>query len=1624
MSSFPGGRGYFSETEKDHPFVSKAVSLAKMVGIVAAGVTIARPLLARYGGTVSKVLLDGARSLNLGGGYGPTVGNFLEFGTSRETRGLYKFATDLRRGVETSKLHTLRAGHIENGLLSYMTDESKDVLAKSPEARTGLKRLVGRYSGYDKPEELERLITTKSHLEQFHKATQKLGIQFKLPEQGRLTGLRDILQDAARGMYDISTTATELDELIGFTSPTLGRANSKQIIQALQHVHQQEQKTTTALGKIFGVDKDRHITWGRITGAKKDVRLAGQLERALQAMGYKAPEDAQGATPFLDATFKTLQDSLSGIFKSDDLALGQARKMLLNSSTGFALDARGELIPFGALNQAGRRLSHLVSQELQVPLLPPFFNIKASALRFLGAEREPILNLGNLQGLSELRRSGALVKMLNEDIYTPSDRTHGLLVGGRLLTIDAHATDVARIEFFDNVKLKAFDTRQSKHIETMAHIRGLDPESYSSMVQDQIEKDGLIQGVTGFIVNRDRHSLSFLDRLVTGSGGGPKWWPFSHQAAYSPAFGFGVEYKNKRMLPLISRFFGDKVTDDPLSRLQFILDHPSLMETLDEVDNQEVNFALHNIVAEGAKISSSISEDLVGLHQAGITRDTWMALPDALRDDFEELLANADNPQALLATIMRSGARTTEWRSMGPTALYGGLNSVLRDPESLLDIGSGEPGRMTSVVNSLFGKTGISGGRQNIEEGLLGMLAQGRGVGKVLELSGGADITQAEQSFLQLAVDINKGASLDMGNPLVAALGRGMTEPQLRAFFQQSTTNVAGQAMLNYRYLGRVGMGLMSNEELLGLGHSDIAKAKLAQILSESLAEIPYGHQAARNLRLLSAIEDANVAGVLQKRFGMLGRAYHPEVAPINPFEVGRYFVTPDSGISFSDALLNPQELLEHMQQTGFGMPDYIQSLVDPEHALGHFSMVTQTLAQMPQRLAEAIGVGLPVQDRYTTARTILSFYGKRILPVVVGFELYKNFNANMHELGLPGLDDVGANTLANVNLFGATLKDLTGLTGVFQNTVGALPGLDQYFHPRTYDEYKEYLYYGDEEVRRNRGWLIGSRSQLTGSDVKYYRPNFYRRWKSHWTELADISNPAHSFLPNLTHPFAPVSNFLNPNWFEWKHRYDRPYIGDGWPGGDWDRATSTYLGVNSDSAYGPLAIGAFGANWPTGMSGGGHPFSTIGGGGSASAPGVQGPGTGGGDGTGTVVGVDGTIYGKAGDPISLQLHKGMSPWRDVRGATPWNAFVSTIDRFRSQTGLYGAMFQMMPFYPDESGAFAKQDSSYVRSFARQMWMGERGELGSLGIVGEFYRRFIPNESMPVDAFNPRSNNQPSWLPERFHRGDPFLRVEGIGELQLPNSAFLATHPWIKPLKMRGSMVGLSEREMVQKWLNPIEPIDSEEGEDIVEFGSATHLGIQRRLRQAGVLMGAEVEVSDQENNISGTIDSIVRGSYGSEILEFKTQGAKSWGQVPEKYKDQLTFYMAQTGIKSSSLVFINRENNQQTRTVEVPWDPNRYQAILNRVQKARQTVLQMVEQGLISPFETYDLIGRLEVLARVAPNSMEYRRHLEFAQQGGLSGLEKKRLNVLEHEAQQLGKTHRLYPHRYGAEITPRPDV
>lgn len=138
-----------------------------------------------------------------------------------------------------------------------------------------------------------------------------------------------------------------------------------------------------------------------------------------------------------------------------------------------------------------------------------------------------------------------------------------------------------------------------------------------------------------------------------------------------------------------------------------------------------------------------------------------------------------------------------------------------------------------------------------------------------------------------------------------------------------------------------------------------------------------------------------------------------------------------------------------------------------------------------------------------------------------------------MPEIHIPGIGPIGAGDALN-NLFAPFMGKAT------------LREEDMMSYEETFDD----LYYGVEEVRKSRYWLMGSKSAYRGDRIAEFAPNSFRQAHSdyEWTNTSATGEEywGNHILPTLENPLGLLSFAIgnrDPYWYEKKHYYDRPYM-------------------------------------------------------------------------------------------------------------------------------------------------------------------------------------------------------------------------------------------------------------------------------------------------------------------------------------------------------------------------------------------------------------------------------------------------------------------------------------------------
>lgn len=269
------------------------------------------------------------------------------------------------------------------------------------------------------------------------------------------------------------------------------------------------------------------------------------------------------------------------------------------------------------------------------------------------------------------------------------------------------------------------------------------------------------------------------------------------------------------------------------------------------------------------------------------------------------------------------------------------------------------------------------------------------------------------------------------------------------------------------------------------------------------------------------------------------------------------------------DTLMRGEEILRQgVLPAGKGM---ISEMFAGRHRksdnLEDVTTLTNVVYGLAERLDNQIqnfGLGLSRQNMGSFQSIMANQYMRRIALPYMAYQQAVYFD------GLTGdkISDAAADAYVNTHTTLQDIKEFTQINRVmrpWQRVFEKSAGLDQvgewvgvkqfnfltmglFSDFRSGEETRDYYEHGEDPIRKNRYWSIGSPSPWAGSGIDYYAPNWYRRVKSDYkfTDTMYGSEDeywANHWMPTLTHPLAPIKHFLtDPYYYEKKHEKDRPY--------------------------------------------------------------------------------------------------------------------------------------------------------------------------------------------------------------------------------------------------------------------------------------------------------------------------------------------------------------------------------------------------------------------------------------------------------------------------------------------------
>lgn len=1578
--------------EQDNSFADKISALAKYAGIAAVGLGSVAFLAPRsLGSSAANALSD--QSSTLRRILGPIVGvhdtktlfsdtfNYFADSVPQVRRSFLRGAMrDIRRETLTESLRkNVHKDSIEefNKIAPQVTDIFHEFLSGEVEHMSGK-------------------LLSDSTMKRFMESTK--GIRFNyltkdvkpavLLEQHR-AAVRQSMENAI-DLTKRSQVSTE-GNLFGGRN---GTRNRDLVFGALaKHARELNANEKAALDMQGMLNNKNHrgLTIEEITGAYRD-----KVNQYLVNTGHK-----KNATEI----FEKIEKNLTELGGDQSTELVDA---YLNSFSGLGIDKNGEILSLVHARNSRRTFVNRAKQVLQFPLQPIKFNIPFTLGGAYSPDKTPIKFLGEMNKLGELKRMG--LNYNNE---------FGIAIGEQIFSFERRGLDfeVNKVNAEQASRFIFLNNERSTVLKEMAGVRS---ELLSNAFNDfsgEMSSKGFLKAAKESLQRPEGANKTVLENLL------------QH---YQPElFNLNVDEGQLKLTPknIIGSFAGKILGVDPtITSVTSDQVHPTLIsQFLKEnsgkiTPNLELDLQRRMIGGMAGLDFNDLSPTLKNLANKARTN----GLP--LSEDLIKLMELSGDPEALADYLggMDLGALSNNRVN---STLEKALSDFIESPNRIYDISAPVENevKLNSILTpptkeELIGDDAVSKIQKDLQRGLI------------------EEFTRASASS-ELFSEVKNVTGLDQNEALGLLKNRSnLTKPsdiknveKIKRIFTKNL-NIESNSDFNYLFEGALKDFSPNNESLTEGNVAQLITAfsshkRLAEYVEDPVAKIIAAERIRSDTMFVATSIYKEEQGALtinrlinnldiHERLNSGGFKFNrPSFIPEEPEEiVSRYTVLPSAipsmgsliignGLTYTQAMAFQ---LKNQLGRGFGVVDFTKGLFSANSSQGYLGTSLSALSHGAANVLDQAGLGISETDKATFGRAHTNLMMKRIVPAFIAMEAYKNINADLHNKDQEGLDDFTANIYGNARIDTAKFRDRFGLTNPLKKLIYNVPGLDMYYNPMSEKEVREDLFYGNETIRMGRGFLIGSRNPAYGSSVESVRPNLYRRLKSHWTEADNVqlSNPNYSFLPTITNPLAPLNALFHPHWQEDLTRKDRPYASEEEMLSYLDEHPSVGYAYEKSHTKMKKVIQTMTQLWGFKK----HGITSSNGNGIGVGNGL-GVGNGGSEGEGNT-----ELQSVLQSNDSMGFGYGYTKYasrHEYHKHKVSHKLHELMDELLRPTGIYSGIVNQIPAYgSNEHEAFQIQSPDVSFSKTRMFYNAKMGEILP-GMYGEFFRRFMPESRQDPDAFNPLPNNQASWLPNRLRQGDPYARLSN-GELILPGDAMEKANPFVKPLKIRGSMVGLSEDEMVLKFLDPIGAETDEASETRMSYGTFAHKRIMRQMREQGILYGAEVAAYNDEINGSATIETLVRGKSGLEVVEIKTRGPNNINEDNQKYIDQLMYYMYLTDTKIGHLVHVNRDNPDEIRLATYKYDPNRMNEIFKRVAGARARVQEMIDSGEISPYETYGLIDRIEVLAKAAPESREFRKYVQLAKEkGGFGGIEQRRFEIALEIAKTKTENYNLYPRR-----------
>jgi len=687
-------------------------------------------------------------------------------------------------------------------------------------------------------------------------------------------------------------------------------------------------------------------------------------------------------------------------------------------------------------------------------------------------------------------------------------------------------------------------------------------------------------------------------------------------------------------------------------------------------------------------------------------------------------------------------------------------------------------------------------------------------------------------------------------------------------------------------------------------------------------------------------------------------------------------------------------------------------------------SVSLYNIASSLSHMLDPIGLGFGSRTYAKGPSGIMSsMMFNRIIPIIGAAMAYNWIDRELEATTGSGLDDRISGQIAGARVGAAAIRDITGMTAATKYMYETFPGMDilgkevigtipvlgdlglNIGLDESASELREFYSAGYVPVRSGRWWLA-SKTPWGGGRIAGYQPNWYLREKDNVvrTKKLQAAERFHSMIPSIApgpgwNPLSPLAGLFDPYWKEKFFYSDRPYpisgplVNPTTPGAGVINATLGNVikpqiplhpaemrnARKQLAAISPAAEMTPGGEWNSGGMGmlgfqeGGTPAVAPGGG-----------------------------QGTAEDIMTIDTRIGNNAAASYMEASMWSPTnpMYQLGLAEYQTteliGLRGFAFSMIK---ENYGTNHPVLEEFNIGNIEQNWWG--ANMGSGPVPAQFMqettellRRFWPHERREVDRYNPLRNTQPTWMPDGSEYFEDFLHGDPYSRGKVPREGIIAgpgfENMWkdelgdVMYLGPRASMIGYDYQKQVEYFLGIENETEIDSGVDYAEIGNVIHSTIQSKLASTGTLVEAERFVRDPESGATGHIDAIVDFGRGEEVIEIKSLGTNRFEGLPaggyEEHISQLNLYLKQQGRDSGYLYYVNMADRNQTKMIEVQFDPNRYRRDIARAQRAQEEANRIIASGEVSPYQNYSHTARAMILSLSAPWSNEFKEEWDYA--------------------------------------------